>query len=64
MKQQDDLLHILTRRNDDIEHIIQQHEKQIIEFEDDLLRFEDLLINSKSNFSIDKSYFIYTFLAI
>ncbi|CAF4420054.1 unnamed protein product, partial [Adineta steineri] len=42
-KQQEDLLYILNQRNDDIERIIQQDQKQIIEFEDVLIEFDDLL---------------------
>ncbi|UJR09335.1 hypothetical protein I4U23_013578 [Adineta vaga] len=50
-KQQDDLLDILNQRNDDIEHIIQQDQKDIMNFEDALLELEDLLIQDLPNTS-------------
>ncbi|CAF1332751.1 unnamed protein product [Adineta steineri] len=54
-KQQEDLLYILNQRNDDIERIIQQDQKQIIEFEDVLIEFDDLL--SKNNFANTSYHF-------
>jgi hypothetical protein len=47
--QQEDLLHILTQRNDEIDRSIQQRRQQINELENDLIKLDDLLINSKSN---------------
>ncbi|CAF1315035.1 unnamed protein product [Rotaria sordida] len=46
LKQQEDLSHILTQRTHDIEHIIQQHRKRIIELENDVIQLDDLLIYS------------------
>ncbi len=47
--QQEDLIHILTQRNEELERNIQQRRQQISELENDLIKLDDLLINSKSN---------------
>jgi hypothetical protein len=39
---------MVTQRNDDIERIIQQRREQINELENELIKLDDLLINSKS----------------
>lgn len=59
LKQQEDLEDILTERNEDIERLIQQHEKQIIEFEIELIKLDDLIINSKFNFSKKMNFILY-----
>ncbi|CAF1094305.1 unnamed protein product [Adineta ricciae] len=51
LKQQDDLLDILNQRNADIERIIQQDQKVIMDFEDALIELEDLLMQDLPNTS-------------
>ncbi|CAF1277177.1 unnamed protein product [Rotaria sp. Silwood1] len=46
LKQQEDLLRILTQRTDDTERIIQQRRKRIIELENEVVQLDNLLIYS------------------
>lgn len=48
LNQQEDIAHVLTQHNDEIERIIQQRRQQINELENELIKLDDLLMNSKS----------------
>ena len=45
--QQEDLVDILSQRNDDIDRALQQRRQQINELENELIKLDDMLITSK-----------------
>ena len=47
LKHQEDLVYILTERNDHMKHSIQQRQEQIIELESEIIQLDDTLIKSK-----------------
>ncbi len=49
LNQQEDITHVLIQHNDEIERIIQQRRQQINELENELIKLDDLLMNSKLN---------------
>ncbi len=49
LNQQEDLVRILTQRNDEIERSIEQRRQQITDLENELIKLDELLRNSKSN---------------
>jgi len=49
LNQQEDVTHVLIQHNDEIERIIQQRRQQINELENELIKLDDLLMNSKLN---------------
>ncbi|CAF1244250.1 unnamed protein product, partial [Adineta ricciae] len=46
LTQQEDLVHVLTQHNDEIERIIQERRQQINNLENELIKLDDMLINS------------------
>lgn len=59
--QQEDLVRMLTQRNDEIERMIQQRRQHLTELEDELKISGDSIINSKlkyllSSFQLNISY--------
>ena len=46
-KQQEEFGHVFNQRKDDIERFIQQHQKQILELEIELIRLDNQLLHSK-----------------
>ncbi len=49
LNQHEDITHVLIQHNDEIERIIQQRRQQINELETELIKLDDLLMNSKLN---------------
>ncbi|CAF0808983.1 unnamed protein product [Adineta ricciae] len=46
LTQQEDLVHVLTQHNDEIERIIQERRQQINNLENELIKLDDMLINT------------------